>query len=145
MHFGAPDGNTALWSEQFAVLEWQSQCSLIHRTLESCWVSSEPAIGSCKFGQIRPDLGSPGELTMLAGIAMPFVPRGEDILFWICGGTCPSWDSQAGLGTSGDQTSSEAGWLCAASGPCRTWSCSLEMCSQPAEALALFPGHGTSL
>lgn len=80
-----------LWSEQFAVLEWQSQCSLIHGTLESRQVSSERAAGSCKFGWIRPK-GSSGELTALAGIALPFLsvaPRGEDTLFWTRGGTVP--------------------------------------------------------
>lgn len=90
MHFSAPDGNMALWFNQFAVLEWQPQCSLIHRELESHQNNSNPAGRSCKFGQINPK-ESFGDLTILDVIGLfdfllllLLLPAIKDILFWTC-------------------------------------------------------------
>lgn len=102
MHFSAPDGNMVLWFKQLAVLEWQSQCSLIHRALESRQNSSKPATRSCKFGQMNPK-DSSGHLITLDVISLfsffflfcvfffffSIVPGLKDTLFWTCGGTVP--------------------------------------------------------
>lgn len=71
MHFSAADGNMVLCFKQFAVLEWQSQCSLIHRELESCQNSRKPATRFCKFGQISPKDSSEG-LPVLGVISLLF-------------------------------------------------------------------------
>lgn len=55
--------------KQFAVLEWQLQCSLFHRALESRQNSSKTATMSCKFGQISPK-DSSGDPTTLGVISV---------------------------------------------------------------------------